>query len=411
MVSVKTVEQTNEMQIKQNLLEDRPNIDLVCVIDTSGSMGGKKIKRIKQTILQLIDVLNDDDRLSLITFDRNSQKLCGLRKINNQNKANFQKIINSIQAEGNTNIKSGLEKAFSVLQSRNQKNHVSSIFLLSDGQDYGSDAKIKYLLSSTYQQLKDECFTIHSFGFRNDHHDEPLMQKIAQIKDGSFYYIERSDQIDEYFTDALGGLFSVVAQDINISIEMNTQNQIFKKFFKKSYISKTYGSMWKTVNQNQKYAIKINQIFSGISKDFIFEITIPKSEVNGLQDFERNLEVINVKLTAQPIVQKLNYKIVKENKLILTLLTQNEENSHYTDINENFEFNYFRVKAAQAIEEAIQFADKKQYQEGQDILSDMQKKLENSHPNNMEKLNIIKEDLIQCQQNISPYCNPGPQEA
>ncbi|EAR80639.2 von willebrand factor type A domain protein (macronuclear) [Tetrahymena thermophila SB210] len=201
-------------------------------------------------------------------------------------------------------------------------NSVSSIFLLSDGQDDGADIKIKNLLKTTYQQLQEESFTIHSFGFGNDH-DGPLMQKIAQIKDGSFYFVEKNDQVDEFFIDALGGLFSVVAQDLTIKIEINRQNELFQKFFKNSYISKTYGHMWKIINQNQELRININQIFSGVSKDFIFELTVPKSEIKDLQDFERNLETINVQLTARPVDSML--QTLKESKLVLTLFTDNEQ--------------------------------------------------------------------------------------
>lgn len=38
MISVKTLDKTNEMDIETNLLDERPNLDLICVIDNSGSM-------------------------------------------------------------------------------------------------------------------------------------------------------------------------------------------------------------------------------------------------------------------------------------------------------------------------------------------------------------------------------------
>ena len=38
----------------------------------------------------------------------------------------------------------------------------------------------------------EESFTIHSFGFGADH-DPALMNKISNIKDGNFYYVEKID--------------------------------------------------------------------------------------------------------------------------------------------------------------------------------------------------------------------------
>lgn len=56
------------------------------------------------------------------------------------------------------------------------------------------------------------------------------MTKIARLADGNFYFVEQIDKVDEFFADALGGLFSVVAQDIQIHVRINTQ-ELHKKFF------------------------------------------------------------------------------------------------------------------------------------------------------------------------------------
>ncbi|KAL4485500.1 hypothetical protein ABPG73_015292 [Tetrahymena malaccensis] len=376
MVSVKTLDSTNYKDIQSNLLEGRPNIDLICVIDISASMSGEKIKSVKQAIIQLINMLNENDRL------------CKL-------------FLVTISIDTGTDITSGIEKAFQVLNQRKMKNSVASIFLLSDGQHDEAYDQIHFLLQNQYKQLERECFTIHTFGFGDDH-DGPLMQKIAKIKDGNFYYVERNNQIDEFFIDALGGLFSVVAQDINIKIKINRQNELFNKFFKHSFISKTYGSMWKTIKRNQELSIQINQLFSGVSKDFIFEVVVPKSIVYQIEDFERSIQVVNVQLTAVPINSEYTTNVIKESNLVLTIFSQNEKIAQDSEKDDQVEFNYTRVKAAQAIEEAIKYAQKNQHSQGQDILQNMITNINKINPKNQEKLQIIKQDLADCHINIQP---------
>lgn len=68
--------------------------------------------------------------------------------------------------------------------------------------------------------VPNEQFSIHSFGFGSDH-DAKMMNAVCQLKGGSFYYVEKIDQIDEFFVDALGGLFSVVAQEVEIDVNLN----------------------------------------------------------------------------------------------------------------------------------------------------------------------------------------------
>ena len=47
------------------------------------------------------------------------------------------------------------------------------------------------------------------------------MSNISKYKDGGFYYVDKLDTVDEMFIDALGGLFSVVAADVQIVVKAN----------------------------------------------------------------------------------------------------------------------------------------------------------------------------------------------
>lgn len=81
-----------------------------------------------------------------------------------------------------------------------------------------------------------------SFGFGRDH-DADLMDKIASVKDGNFYFIERLETIDEAFVSALGGMLSVVGQNLEIAVE----NPDPEKFS----IYKTYGDAWREEGSTQ----------------------------------------------------------------------------------------------------------------------------------------------------------------
>lgn len=45
-----------------------------------------------------------------------------------------------------------------------------------------------------------------------------MMNDIAKLKDGNFYYVEKLDTVDEMFVDALGALFSIVAENIDLVV-------------------------------------------------------------------------------------------------------------------------------------------------------------------------------------------------
>lgn len=86
----------------------------------------------------ILEVLQDKDRLSIITFSDSAVELSSLKFVNGENKQLFDKIINRIQATNGTNISSGLDLALKILRERKFVNEATSIFLLSDGENDGS---------------------------------------------------------------------------------------------------------------------------------------------------------------------------------------------------------------------------------------------------------------------------------
>ncbi len=152
-------------------------------------------------------------------------------------------------------------------------------------------------------------FSIHSFGFGTDH-DEELMTKICQLKDGSFYFIKELATLDEAFCNALGEIISLVATDVVIKL-----NCIAKNIVQGVKIIKTYGTMWKKLNDNE-YQINILQLMSGITKDFVFEIYVPSINTE-VGDLDRDHDILETLYSAKAVD---NSNILGECSFKLTLL-------------------------------------------------------------------------------------------
>lgn len=102
-----------------NIDKKKLGLDLVIVIDVSGSMSGTKIALVRETLLFIIDELKESDRLSLVCFDDQSRILTNLSPMTSEFKEKFKLIVkNEIYDRGSTNIKFGLENGFRVLLNR-----------------------------------------------------------------------------------------------------------------------------------------------------------------------------------------------------------------------------------------------------------------------------------------------------
>ena len=82
----------------------RTSVDLVCVIDNSGSMNGQKIQLVRETMKFLVETLTPSDRLSIILFNSYAKRLCPLKCVTPENAVNLVNIINDIHSGGGTNI-------------------------------------------------------------------------------------------------------------------------------------------------------------------------------------------------------------------------------------------------------------------------------------------------------------------
>ena len=86
------------------------NADLICVIDISGSMFGTKLDMVKKSLIILIKLMDENDRLALVLFESDAQILCNLEYMTETKKQEFISKVNQIDSGSTTNILSGLEK-------------------------------------------------------------------------------------------------------------------------------------------------------------------------------------------------------------------------------------------------------------------------------------------------------------
>jgi uncharacterized protein YegL len=219
-------------------MKKNSNADLLCVIDISGSMAGSKIDLVKKSLKVLVELMDQNDRLALILFNEAGKKIFDLNYLTKEIKNNYINQINEIKAFGGTSIMSGLKIAIDILQNdadKNKPNRASSILLLSDGcdndyNDFELGTKLKELTKG-----KNLNFTINTFGYGDDH-DPKVMQKLASIRDGSFFYVKEYAKVAEFFGVVLGTCVSVVANKASLVVELLNKKCAIKKIFGKEYL-------------------------------------------------------------------------------------------------------------------------------------------------------------------------------
>ena len=76
------------------------------------------------------------------------------------------------------------------------------------------------LLKGVLGGENSDNISVNTFGYGADHQAD-LLRRISEASDtpGSYYFVEEKDDVSSAFGDCLGGLLSVVAQNIRLTIE------------------------------------------------------------------------------------------------------------------------------------------------------------------------------------------------
>jgi len=207
---------------------ERAPINLVAVIDKSGSMAGQKLQLVKKTCQFMIQQLKKSDLFSLVTYDEQVTLELPLQHMANLQKVEANRIIEGVREGSTTNLSGGLLTGIQQFKGKSE-NNVSSIFLFTDGLANSGITTTNELVLAVQNSIKGmgtPC-SIYCFGFGADH-DPTMLNAVANAANGMYYYIAKEDDISVSFGDALGGLLSVAAQNIEITITPINGTKIIK---------------------------------------------------------------------------------------------------------------------------------------------------------------------------------------
>ncbi|CAN8295046.1 unnamed protein product [Cochlearia groenlandica] len=251
----------------------RAPLDLIAVLDVSGSMEGMKINLMKNAVSFVIQNLGEKDRLSVIAFSSTARRLFPLILMTETGKQAAIQAVNSLVAGGGTNIAEGLMIGARVIEDRRFKNPVSGMMLLSDGQDNFTLNHFEVRLRADYESLLPRScrIPIHTFGFGSDH-DAELMHTISQVSSGTFSFIEAEDVIRDAFAQCIGGLLSVVILEQAVEIEC-----LHEQGLKISSIKA--GSYRSRVSSDARTAtIDVGDMYAEEERDFLVILEIPSCD-------------------------------------------------------------------------------------------------------------------------------------
>ena len=246
--------------------QKRIPLHLILAVDCSGSMAGSKIASVKATILKLVEHLTENDSLGILGFSESVFDVLPTLPMTQGNKDQARTAVNGLHDMGSTNLSQAVTMASERVVT-GDKGKVCRIVLLTDGLPTCGECNKERLIEMVGKMNPDVSMT--TFGYGADY-DAELLASMASMGKGNNFYIEKDTDCNKAFALELGGLLSLFAQDIKVTVSPSNMN--IKEFMSGYKVEEQPGYRGITAG---KMSFTIDDIYVGERKHAILKIEVP----------------------------------------------------------------------------------------------------------------------------------------
>lgn len=275
-------------------MEKRPQLCVVPVIDLSGSMAGAKLTYAKESLLKLVDQLQDGDIAGLVAFESHTHILAKPQEVTGEFRDQLKGIIRGLQTMGGTNFAGGMTEAIKVVQQLDLPvKFLKRIIMFTDGQPTEGITNTKAILAML--EKARGSVTLSAFGYGEigggtwGGCDQQFLTDFSNLGRGNYAYVQNPDDALAAFGKELGGLLSTYATNLRVTIEPEEGHHIKRVVTEVEHEMDVVGVV----------SIPINDILSEETRHLVFETAIEKQS----KAFPRDTTVFDVKLRYQTLTE------------------------------------------------------------------------------------------------------------
>ena len=247
----------------------RPALNLVFLIDTSGSMEDPmKLGLLKQSLALMLPELRPEDEISIVTYAGSAGQVLPPTKASERDK--ILSALDNLTAGGSTAGAEGLELAYQTAKAMQADGEVSRILLATDG-DFNVGVSDPEGLTAYVAKKREQDGTYLSvLGFGRGNLDDALMQALAQNGNGQAAYIDTLSEARKVLVDQLTGALFSIADDVKVQVEWNPAQVAEYRL-----IGYETRALKREDFNNDK--VDAGEIGAGLQVTAIYEVTAPDS--------------------------------------------------------------------------------------------------------------------------------------
>jgi Ca-activated chloride channel homolog len=244
-------------------------LNFALVLDRSGSMAGEKLSDVKEAVKSIVDQLNPNDVISIVTFETHTQVLVPAQTATN--KADIKRQVDKINDGGGTNMAPALREGLMQVQQYHGPDRTSRIVLLTDGEatDEENDSRAEADKAGSME------IPVIGMGFGDGWNQDFIIDladrsiRAPGSKNGHVDYIQSPGDAAKIFQDVFSSM-QIVAQDVTMTTRM-VQGLEARRVWQVVPIIKDIGL---SVIQGRSVAIPVGELEKG-GTAYLYELMLP----------------------------------------------------------------------------------------------------------------------------------------
>ena len=200
-------------------LSERPPVNLVFLIDTSGSMSAPdKLPLLIQSFRLMLGELSAQDSVAIVTYAGSAGMALAPTPANESRKILLG--LTRLAANGSTAGQAGLEQAYALAEDMMEDGETSRVILATDG-DFNVGMSSTEAMKTYIEDKRESGVYLSILGFGQGNYNDALMQTLAQNGNGTAAYIDTLAEAQKVLVEQIGGALFTIAQDVKIQVEFN----------------------------------------------------------------------------------------------------------------------------------------------------------------------------------------------
>ena len=196
----------------------RDPINLVAVVDKSGSMHGQPLNLVKECLRKIVSQFGPDDQLSIVLYGDRSHVYLEPTRTTNANLAEINEAIDGIESSGSTNMEAGLKVGFELARKSQGTFHGRTrLMQFTDERpnvgDTSAGGFMGLMEAGSHDGIGQTTIGVGvQFGAE-------LASRISTVRGGNLFYFANAGEMEKTFDDELDTMVTELAYDLDMNIQ------------------------------------------------------------------------------------------------------------------------------------------------------------------------------------------------